>query len=62
VKKIEEYFRYAAECRGMARTASPAAHRQQLEQMADAWEQLAVLREQLNAGADRTVHKSPTRH
>ena len=43
MKKIEEYFQYAAECRDMARTASPA-HRQQLEQMAETWEQLANAR------------------
>jgi hypothetical protein len=44
VKKIEEYFQHAAECRDMARTASPA-HRQQLEQMAETWEQLANARQ-----------------
>ena len=43
VKKIEEYFKHAAECRDMARTASPA-HREQLEQMAETWEQLANAR------------------
>ena len=40
MKKVEEYLQHAAECRDMLRTASPA-HRQQLEQMADTWEQLA---------------------
>ena len=60
MRKIEEY--YAAECRGMARTASPIAHRQKLEQMAEAWERLAVLREQLNLGADLAVPKSHTCH
>ena len=43
--KIEKYLRYAADCREMARTSSPA-HRQQLEQMAKTWEQLAKSREQ----------------
>ena len=43
MKKIEEYIKHAAECRDMARTASPA-HRQQLEQMAETWEQLANAR------------------
>jgi hypothetical protein len=40
VKKVEEYLQHAAECRDMARTASPS-HRQQLQQMAETWEQLA---------------------
>jgi hypothetical protein len=44
LKKIEEYRRYAAECRDMARMASPA-HRLQLHQMAETWEQLAHKRE-----------------
>jgi hypothetical protein len=43
MRKLEEYFQHAAECREMARTASPA-HRQQLEQMAETWEQLAEAR------------------
>jgi hypothetical protein len=43
VKKVHEYLEHAAECREMARTASPA-HRQQLEQMAETWEQLAEAR------------------
>jgi len=43
VKKIHEYLEHAAECREMARTASPA-HRTQLEQMALTWEQLAASR------------------
>jgi hypothetical protein len=40
MKKVEDYLRYAAECRDMARTAS-ATHLQQLEQIAEAWERLA---------------------
>jgi hypothetical protein len=40
VKKVEEYLQHVAECRDMARTASPS-HRQQLQQMAETWEQLA---------------------
>ena len=43
MRKVEEYHMHAAECRNMARTASPA-HRQQLEQMAETWEQLAEAR------------------
>lgn len=44
MKKVEEYLQHAAECRDMARTASPS-HREQLEQMADTWEQLAENRQ-----------------
>jgi len=36
---------HAAECREMARTAS-AAHKVQLENMAETWEQLALARQQ----------------
>jgi ferric-dicitrate binding protein FerR (iron transport regulator) len=43
VRKIHEYLAHAAECRALARNASPA-HRQQLEQMAATWEQLADAR------------------
>jgi hypothetical protein len=40
MKRVEEFRRYAAECRDMARTA-PLDQRQKLQQMAQAWEQLA---------------------
>ena len=43
LKKLEEYVLHAAECREMARTASPA-QRVQLENMASTWEQLAEAR------------------
>jgi hypothetical protein len=43
MKKIPEYLKHADECREMARTAQPT-QRQQLEQMADTWEQLAEAR------------------
>jgi hypothetical protein len=43
LNKLEDYLRHAAECREMARTALPS-HRQQLEQMAETWEQLAAAR------------------
>jgi hypothetical protein len=43
MRKMEEYLQHAAECREMART-SPPAHRQQLEQMAETWDQLAQAR------------------
>ena len=44
MRKLSEYREHAAECREMARTAPPT-HRQQLEQMAATWEQLAVARQ-----------------
>jgi hypothetical protein len=53
IKKVEDYLRYAAECRDMARTAS-AAHRQQLEQMAEAWARLA------KAGEDQLDERGAT--
>jgi len=43
LNKLEDYRKHAAECREMARTALPS-HRQQLEQMAETWEQLAAAR------------------
>jgi hypothetical protein len=43
VKKMTDYLRHAAECREMARSASPS-HKHQLEQMAEVWEQLADAR------------------
>jgi hypothetical protein len=43
VKKVEEYLEHASECRILARAASHA-HRQQLEDMALTWEQLAEAR------------------
>jgi hypothetical protein len=38
--KVKEYLRRAAECRDMARTASPL-HYGHFEKMAQSWEQLA---------------------
>ena len=43
MKKLCEYLQHASECRDMARMAQPA-QRQQLEQMAETWEQLANAR------------------
>ena len=54
MKKIDEYLRHSHECRDMARTAPPA-HRVQLEQMAQTWEQLAAARKrQLEREASET--------
>ena len=47
MKKIEEYLQRAAECRAMAESAqTQTEHRQQLEEMAKTWEQLAEARRQ----------------
>jgi hypothetical protein len=43
VRKYNDYLQHAAECREMARSASPT-HRSQLEQMAEVWEELAEAR------------------
>ncbi len=43
MKKVEEYLEHASECRTLAR-AAPPAHREQLEEMAQTWEQLAEAR------------------
>ena len=43
MKKVEEYLEHASECRTLAR-AAPQGHRQQLEDMAQTWEQLAEAR------------------
>jgi hypothetical protein len=40
LQKVEEYRRYAAECRYIARTTT-VAHRKQLQHMAKVWEELA---------------------
>ena len=53
MKKIHEYREHAAECREMARVAPPT-HRQQLEQMATTWEQLAAARARKLAKQGRT--------
>jgi hypothetical protein len=44
MKKVEEYHQHAAECRDKARVSALAHHRQQLEEMAKTWEQLAEVR------------------
>jgi hypothetical protein len=53
VRKLHEYREHAAECREMARTAPPT-HRQQLEQMAATWEQLAAARQRKLLKTGRT--------
>ena len=56
MKKLEEYLQHAVECRQMARNAPPQ-HREQLEEMARTWEQLAEARQRqidksTNAGSE----------
>ena len=48
MKKVEEYLQHASECRQMLRTALPE-HREQLEDMANTWEQLADARRRVIA-------------
>jgi hypothetical protein len=52
MKKVEEYLQHAAECRRMLQTALPE-HRQQLEEMAKTWEQLAEARQRNLASKER---------
>jgi hypothetical protein len=52
MKKIEEYLEHAAECRQMAQTSTVPQHREQLEEMAKTWEQLAQARQ-------RELNKKP---
>jgi len=53
MKKVEEYLEHAAECRQMAQTALPE-HRQQLEDMAKTWEQLAEARQRIIEARSRS--------
>jgi hypothetical protein len=43
MKRVVEYLEHAAECRQTAQGVIPA-HREELEEMARAWEQLAEAR------------------
>jgi hypothetical protein len=45
LKKTEEYRRYAAECRALARGTKSGEHRNQLLIMAETWDGLAAERE-----------------
>lgn len=56
MRKTHEYLQHAAECRDMARTAPPA-HRQQLEQMAETWEQLAEARKRQLEKKGRSIEE-----
>lgn len=61
MRKLSEYLKHADECRRMARTASPA-HREQLENMAATWTQLAEARKRQVEKQGRTEeHKLPPR-
>jgi hypothetical protein len=53
LRKLSEYLKHADECRRMARTASPA-HREQLENMATTWTQLAEARKRQMEKQSRT--------
>lgn len=58
MKKIQEYEAHAAECRNMARTASPS-HRAQLENMAETWDQLAASRRRRLSALGKTEDELP---
>jgi hypothetical protein len=45
LKQAAEYRQHAAECRKLAQSARNEPERQQLLQMAEAWERMAVERE-----------------
>jgi hypothetical protein len=58
MRKVSEYIEHAAECRRLAKRMQKPAHREQLEDMAEAWEMLAREREKqlvklLETGARR---------
>jgi hypothetical protein len=45
MRRVAEYQRFAEDCRTLARSLRKPEHRQQLEDMATAWEMLALERE-----------------
>ncbi|MGC1467702.1 MAG: hypothetical protein WA792_18470 [Pseudolabrys sp.] len=53
MKKAEEYYHHAEECREMARTASRAEHKAALENMAATWAALAKNRKETIARRQR---------
>jgi hypothetical protein len=55
MRKIHDYRKHAEECRELARKAGPGEHRDQLMNMAQTWEALAVERERENKIHDAIV-------
>lgn len=49
MRRVAEYQRFADDCRQLARGLRKPEHRQQLEQMAVAWEMLALEAEEKEA-------------
>jgi len=45
MRRVAEYWRFADDCRQLARSLRKPEHRQQLEDMAVAWEMLALERQ-----------------
>lgn len=45
MRRVAEYQRFADDCRQLARTLRKPEHKHQFEQMATAWEMLALERE-----------------
>jgi hypothetical protein len=53
MKKVEEYREHAEQCRHMAARARDEQSKQQLLQMAETWESLALSREEDKVRAER---------
>jgi len=56
--RVAEYQRFAEECRQLARSLRKPEHRQRLQDMAAAWEMLALERESelvKSGGSDRAA-------
>jgi hypothetical protein len=60
MRKVSDYEQHADECRAMAATIKNPTHKQQLEEMAEAWAMLArVRRRQLLKLAEGSRRYSP---
>jgi hypothetical protein len=53
MRMASEYKRFADDCRQLARTLRKPEHKQRLQEMAAAWEMLAVERESQAASGDK---------
>ena len=56
MRQAAEYRQHAAECRKLGMTAPNEAERQQLLQMADAWDRMAIERERWMDHQDNAQH------
>lgn len=53
MRKVSEYEQHARECRAMAAKTQNPTHKQQLEEMAEAWTMLATERRKLILNQER---------